>query len=181
MDTLLQQFESPIVRDAQTYTAWLYGRQRADEMWEGWIVFERASDRARFSTPVETTQSNAQAIVYWATGLGDAYFDGALHRAQSGPAAVPDTPAVAAPPPLVAPGRDAATREILREDLEHAILEVFNARKATQLRTQDLFDALPHAHSDIVRALEHLEKGERRVVRRTEQGNDWVFLIPSPR
>lgn len=177
MDTLLQQFERPIVRDGQTWTAWLYGRQRADEMWEGWIVFERASDRARFSTAVETTQSNAQAVVYWATGLGDAYFDGALQRAQTGPAAAIEKPAVAAPPPLVAPGRDFATREILREDLENLILEVFNNRSATQLLTQDLFDALPHSHSDVVRALEHLEKGERRVVRRTEQGNDWVFLI----
>jgi hypothetical protein len=177
MDTLLQQFEAPIVRDGETYAAWLYGRERADGMWEGWIVFERASDRARSSTPVETTQSNAQAIVYWATGLGHAYFDGALQRAQAGPAPAIDTPAMAVPPPLVTAGRDTATRESLREDLEAAILDVFSRRNATQLLTQDIFDSLPHSRADIVRAFEHLQKGERRIVRRTEQGNDWVFLI----
>ena len=176
MDTLLQQFQSPIVRDGETYKAWLFGRERADGMWEGWLVFERATDRGRFATPVETTQSNAQAILYWATGLGDSYFDGALHRAQTS-APPPPTPTVSQPPPLVAPGRDAATREILREDLEAAVLDLFTRRGTTQLLTQEVFDALPHAHADVVRALEHLEKGEQRVVRRTEEGNDWVFLV----
>jgi hypothetical protein len=56
------------------------------------------------------------------------------------------------------------------------VLGVFASRKATQLLTREVFDALPHSHADVVRALEHLEKGEQRIVRRTEEGNDWLFL-----
>lgn len=171
METLLQQFETPIVRNGVTYIAYLYGHERTDGTWEGHITFERASDRARFTTPVETTQSNAQAVLYWATGLTDAYFDGALKRAMSSP---PPPRVAPAPPPVV--GRDAAVREQRREDLERAVLGLFATHGASQLLTQHIFDSLPNSHADIVRALEHLEKGEQRVVRRTEEGNDWVFL-----
>lgn len=46
-----------VTRNADTYIAYLYGRERADGTWEGRITFERTTDRARFTTPVETTQS----------------------------------------------------------------------------------------------------------------------------
>jgi len=38
-------------------------------------------DGRRFSTPVETTQPNVEAVVYWGTGLEATYFEGALQRA----------------------------------------------------------------------------------------------------
>ncbi|HYU25699.1 MAG TPA: hypothetical protein VEO74_10880 [Thermoanaerobaculia bacterium] len=86
MEQLLQQFEKPITdRGEASYTVYLYGRSRPADTWQGWLVFERASDGKRFATDVETTQSNAEAILYWATGLTDAYFDGALERATRGP------------------------------------------------------------------------------------------------
>lgn len=82
MDQLLQQFEAPI-HDASgnTYFIHLYGRARPGDTWQGWLVFERAGDRRRFATGVETTQPNGEAIVYWATGLEEVYFEGALERA----------------------------------------------------------------------------------------------------
>ena len=171
METMLQQFETPVVRNGVTYIAYLYGHERVDGTWEGHITFERTPDGARFTTPVETTQSNAQAVLYWATGLTDTYFDGALQRAMS----APPRPRVAPQPPPVV-GADAATREARREDIETAVLELFAAQGAAKLLTQHIFDSLPHTHADIVRALEHLEKGEQRIVRRTEEGNDWVTL-----
>jgi hypothetical protein len=39
------------------------------------------------ATDVETTQSNAEAVAYWATGLQPVFFEGALARARSRPAA----------------------------------------------------------------------------------------------
>ncbi len=173
MHTLLQQFETPVEIDGETYITHLYGRDRGDGTWEGHITFERTSDRASFTTPVETTQANAKAILYWATGLSAAYFEGALRRAQT---SRPSREPVPVPPPLISGGQNAATREALREDIERAVLDIFAVRNATQLLTRDVFDSLPHSHADVVRAIEHLEKGEQRVVRRTEEGNDWLFL-----
>jgi hypothetical protein len=82
MERLLQ-FERPIAdATGASYNVSVYGRSRPSDTWQGWLVFERTTDGKRFSTDVETTQPNAEAIVYWATGLTDTYFDGALQRAQ---------------------------------------------------------------------------------------------------
>jgi hypothetical protein len=174
MDTLLQQFELPVALDRITYTAWLYGRERQDGMWEGWLVFERVSDGARFTTGVETTQPNSRAILYWATGLSGAFFEGALRRALR---PRKQSRAVPVPPPLIARGHDRTMRDLLRENIESAVLDIFSQRRAQQLLTREVFDTLPHSHADIVRALEHLEREERRIARRTEEGNDWLYLI----
>jgi len=82
MTRILQQFEQT-VQDAAgiTYNIHLYGRSRASDTWQGWLEFERATDGRRFSTDVETTQPNAEALLYWSTGLSHAYFEGALDRA----------------------------------------------------------------------------------------------------
>ncbi|HEV7242679.1 MAG TPA: hypothetical protein VGQ36_25850 [Thermoanaerobaculia bacterium] len=82
MERLLQEFERRITDDrGTTYRVFLYGLSRPADTWVGWLAFERISDGRRFATDVETTQPNAQAIVYWATGLTDTYFEGALARA----------------------------------------------------------------------------------------------------
>src|ERR1051326_5368853 len=82
MDQLLQQFEAPI-RDANgnLYVVYLYGRDRPSDTWQGWLVFERRRDGTRFTTPVETTQPNKEAVLYWGTGLEETYLEGALERA----------------------------------------------------------------------------------------------------
>jgi hypothetical protein len=175
MATLLQEFETPIQgKDGQTYSAYLYGRSRPADTWQGFIVFVRQSDGRRFETDVETTQPDAQAILYWATGLTSAYFDGALERAQR-PLAIPQA-AVAQPLPVVAAGGDALTRLERLTAIERDVVHVFTRTGRVRLLTQDLLDALPYAHSDTIRALEDLEKRERVLARRTEEGSDWLFL-----
>lgn len=82
MDELLQQFERPVTDDrGERYTVFLYGRSRPADTWKGWLVFERQSDGRRFATGTETTQPDASAVLYWASGLEPTYFDGALERA----------------------------------------------------------------------------------------------------
>ncbi|HEX7809093.1 MAG TPA: hypothetical protein VF608_10215, partial [Thermoanaerobaculia bacterium] len=99
MERLLQEFERPFTgADGVTYRAFVYGRSRPSDTWQGWLVFERTDDGRRFATDVETTQSNSEGIVYWATGLSDAYFDGALERATKEPS---KPKPVSAPPLLV--------------------------------------------------------------------------------
>lgn len=162
MERLLQQYEHRVVDGSgETYDVFLYGRSRPQDTWQGWLVFERASDRARFATDVETTQPNVEAILYWGSGLSAAYFDGALARAQK-PAQAP-APVTVVPPATLA-------------QIEREVLAFFTRHRILSARTQAVLDGLPYVHADVVRALEDLEKQSRYLVRRTEEGNDWLFL-----
>ncbi|HEU4889602.1 MAG TPA: hypothetical protein VFV49_17080 [Thermoanaerobaculia bacterium] len=177
MERLLQQFEQPIADAAgTTYNVYVYGRSRPADTWQGWLVFERLTDGRRFSTDVETTQPSAEAILYWATGLTDAYFDGALVRAMN--AVETDHRPIAVPPPLVGGLVDSDTRTKRLADLEREVLALFQHHGTTRLLTRTVLDGLPHAHADVVRALENLEKQGGLLSRRTEEGNDWIFLTP---
>jgi hypothetical protein len=69
----------PILLDGASYRAFVHGVQRDDGMWVGWIEFVSGTTRMR--TGQETSQSNRDALAYWASGLEDVYFDGALRRA----------------------------------------------------------------------------------------------------
>ena len=159
MEMLLQTFEEPIVgRDTEKYRAFVFGRSRPGSTWEGWLVFERLRDGRRFSTGTETTQPCADAVTYWATGLTNAYFDGALERALR-PAPAPQPRPVALP-----------------VNIDREILRAIHARREPRILTQQLFDMLPFAHADIVRTLERMEEQDRLLVRQTEGGNDWVLL-----
>jgi hypothetical protein len=60
--------------------------------------------------------------------------------------------------------------------IERHVLALFQNIRLTRLLTERVLDQLPYAHADIVRALEDLEKQRQLIVRRTENGNDWVFL-----
>jgi hypothetical protein len=175
VERLLQQFEQAVSgRDGNTYRVYLYGRSRPADTWKGWLVFERITDGARFATDVETTQPNAEAVLYWATGLTDAYFDGALERAQKPPR--PEPVAVVVPEPVVSESGDSVSRQRRLAAIEQAVLACFTRHTTRRLLTRIVFDELPNAHADIVRALEDLEKQGGLLVRRTEEGNDWLFL-----
>lgn len=178
MERLLQEFEQPVTDAAgTTFKVSLYGRSRPGDTWQGFLVFERLTDGKRFPTGVETTQPSAEAILYWATGLTGTYFDGALTRALAPPPAT--KMAVAVPPPVV--GVDAETHRQRLADLERDVLACFSRRHTSRLLTQSVFDELPHAHADVVRAIEDLEKQGGVVERRTEEGNDWLFLTQPSR
>ncbi len=174
MDQLLQQYEA-LVHDGEgnSYVVYLYGRSRPADTWQGWLVFERVSDRRRFSTRVETTQPNVEAVVYWGTGLEATYFDGALRRALQ-PAKAAGT--VRPIEPVVGVGVDSAERSKRVSLIERDVFAWFDRHRTKRALSQALFDELPYAHADIVRAIEHLEKNGHYLIRRTEEGNDWVFL-----
>jgi len=174
MDTLFQQFERPM-RDAagDTYLVFVQGRSRPRDTWEGWLVFERQRDARRFNTGTETTQPDAQAVLYWASGLTDVYLEGALDRAL----AVDIAPrSISEAPPLVGYGVDAVERSRRLTQVERHVLALFQNIRMTRLLTERVLDQLPYAHADIVRALEDLQKQKRLIARRTDNGNDWVYL-----
>ncbi len=65
------------------------------------------------------------------------------------------------------------------ERIERCIFEFFRDRATVQVLTKDIFQSThDFANSDMVRALEDLEKKWRLLVRHTRQGNDWVTLTP---
>ncbi|HEX6250482.1 MAG TPA: hypothetical protein VFZ56_03510 [Gemmatimonadaceae bacterium] len=63
------------------YQAVVYGEERSDGTWEGWIEFQPMGDGPQLRTGQETSQPNRQAIEYWASGLEPLYLDGAFQRA----------------------------------------------------------------------------------------------------
>ncbi|HEU4522325.1 MAG TPA: hypothetical protein VFT12_10000 [Thermoanaerobaculia bacterium] len=175
MDRLLQHFEEPVAGgDGQRYVVYVHGRSRPGDTWQGWLVFERQSDGLRFETPVETTQPSERDVIHWASALSSTYFEGALARALRG--SLPRVAAAPAPAPLIDRGVDHATLESRRGAIQQEILSLFRKVGEHRLLTRDIFAALPYGHADIVRAIDDLEKTQRTVVRRTEEGNDWLFL-----
>ena len=174
METLFQQFERPMQDSGgNTYLVFVQGRSRPHDTWEGWLVFERQRDARRFNTPVETTQPDAQAVLYWASGLTDTYLEGALDRAL----AVAIAPrSIAEAPPLVGYGVDAVERSRRLSQIERHVLALFQNIRLTRLLTERVLDQLPYTQADVVRAIEHLEKEKRLVERRTKNGDDWLFL-----
>jgi hypothetical protein len=75
---------SETVQDAlgNLYDVFIYGEQRRDGTWEGWIEFVplNAALPSR-RTERETTQPDISALEYWATGLESMYLAGAFERA----------------------------------------------------------------------------------------------------
>jgi len=63
------------------------------------------------------------------------------------------------------------------EQIERYIIDFFQERRRIRILAKDLFDSTTaYANADIVRALEHLEKKERLLVRHTTEGNDYISL-----
>jgi hypothetical protein len=50
-------------------------------LWEAWLVFFSLRTGTTLATDRETTQSTREHVLYWATGLGRTYLQGALQRA----------------------------------------------------------------------------------------------------
>jgi hypothetical protein len=49
--------------------------------WGGWVEFVSTDAKKVVRTDRETTQSNLEGVAYWAEGLEEVYFEGALDRA----------------------------------------------------------------------------------------------------
>ncbi|HEX8173321.1 MAG TPA: hypothetical protein VF824_22495 [Thermoanaerobaculia bacterium] len=178
MERLLQTFEAPFAdHDGNLYAVQLFGRSRPGDTWQAMLTFVRQRDGISFTTGVETTQSNAEAVLYWATGLTPAYFDGAFERArlQSTQSTRPSAAPIEAAPPLRDVTADRETYLHRLNELETQVLDSFRRHGADRVATQTVLDELPHAHADVVRAIEDLEKQRHLVERVTDGGTDWLI------
>lgn len=159
------------------YDVILIGKPRPDRRWEGRIEFVPRGGGDPCVTGVETTQPSAGDLVYWAKGLGNAYFEGAFDRAerqrmkprQTGPGTLSGARMPSLP-------TDPDKRLAHLQAVEHFVMDQFRARKVTALRTDEIFGSGSYANADLVRAFEHLEKRWRYLVRQTEGGVDRLRL-----
>jgi len=66
--------------DGTTYIVRVYGQERSDGTWEGWLEFHPTDKRKSvLRTEQETSQRNWIAIEYWASGLEPIYLEGPSH------------------------------------------------------------------------------------------------------
>jgi hypothetical protein len=65
----------------ESYVAQAYMDRQPGGLWEAWLVFFSLETGAALATDRETTQSTREHVIYWATGLGETYLQGALERA----------------------------------------------------------------------------------------------------
>jgi hypothetical protein len=85
MATLVHRLSTPLRVGETVYVVQVWGEQRGDGTWEGWLEFVSSGGGPALSTGRETSQSNLQGLTYWATGLEPIYLDGALARAVEKP------------------------------------------------------------------------------------------------
>src|SRR5437773_11289249 len=65
--------------DGTTYIVRVYGQERSDGTWEGWLEFHPTDKRKSvLRTVQETSQHNGLAIEYWACGLAPIYLERAF-------------------------------------------------------------------------------------------------------
>ncbi len=92
---LIREHPNRVVSGSVTYIARIFGDERVDGTWEGWIEFHSTdsgegwiefhstdSGHPILTTEQETSQPNRKALEYWADGLEPIYLEGALARAQ---------------------------------------------------------------------------------------------------
>lgn len=79
-EVLAKVEEHIIGPDGTRYLVEICGGLRSDGMWSGWIEFEAIGDGGTRRTGQETTQSTREDLMYWASGLGPAFFEGAFDR-----------------------------------------------------------------------------------------------------
>ena len=75
---LTEHFTSP---EGRLYLVRVWGGPRSDTTWAGWLEFTALEGIDIRTTAQETTQPDRDKVLYWATGLGPAYFEGAFARA----------------------------------------------------------------------------------------------------
>ncbi len=74
---------TPILRSptGETFVARAYTDRQPGGLWEAWLVFFSLTTGDAVATDRETTQGKREHVLYWATGLGPTYLQGALERA----------------------------------------------------------------------------------------------------
>ena len=72
------------MRDRRVLAARVIGTARGDGLLDGDIEF-RADDGSVTVSPRETRQPNLTDLVYWSTGIGQIYLEGAFARSLASP------------------------------------------------------------------------------------------------
>lgn len=81
MAELIHQFSEPLVNNGQQYLVRVWGEERADGTWRGWLEFDPVGqDDGNLVTGQETSQPSREGLAYWAGGLEPVYLEGALDR-----------------------------------------------------------------------------------------------------
>jgi hypothetical protein len=84
MAEVLIRFDSPVADEhGVRYDARVCTREMPGGMWEGWIEFVGPAGTETLRTPRETEQPDRDKVAYWASGLTEAYLEGALSRAKN--------------------------------------------------------------------------------------------------
>jgi hypothetical protein len=78
---LVYRFSHHIRAGSSFYLVRVYGELREDGRYAGRLLFFPLRGGRVLSTGVETTQSDAPALVHWASALSGTYLEGALARA----------------------------------------------------------------------------------------------------
>ena len=66
----------------RTYEVIVLGVERSDGTWSGWLQFHDTKTNQTLRTGQETSQPKRADLEYWASGLEDVYFEGAVRRAK---------------------------------------------------------------------------------------------------
>jgi len=86
MSELIHEHSATVTgKDGMSYHARVYGEERRDGTWGGWIEFvpaHRGATSRALRTGQETSQPDRKAVEYWAGGLEPVYLEGALSRAR---------------------------------------------------------------------------------------------------
>ena len=83
MAVFIHQHSAVVQGDGgKRYRARVYGEERRDGTWSGWLEFVPTDGSTRVvRTDQETSQPDRRAVEYWAGGLEPVYLEGALQRA----------------------------------------------------------------------------------------------------
>jgi hypothetical protein len=163
------QFDLAFQARGDAYRVTLLGRCRPDGVWEGRIQFEPGGGGGVIlTTPVESTQPSERLLLQWATGLGDAFFEGAFERALASVDQKKQR--------LPVKGRTTDSANVDPIAVERRVLECFVKLGAWTLNREAFFEQIDdYSNADVQRAIESLER-EGKVARFTDRGSAWVAL-----
>jgi hypothetical protein len=80
-ELIMEFVEQVTTADGTRYVVRVYGQERTDGTWVGWLEFVALGAAIVLRTCIETTQPNRADLAYWAGGLEPTYLEGAFQRA----------------------------------------------------------------------------------------------------
>ena len=146
MADVIAEYEEAVVADDGSIWAARACARRIDGHKEGWIEFiPMTRGESPVRTPVETTQSDDDALQQWASGITVAYLEGALDRARMRPAIVVGE---VAPPLFDTPAPTIGRAGVAAAPRPTPVLDPFAVHAQGEQR---LLDQLAALETDLIR------------------------------